>query len=206
MPLNVQQRPVPERLEAPRFVLRRQRLSDNRVDYEAVMDSKPILREWSDSPWPEDEFSLQQNLEDIAGHIGDFEQGLAYGFSLFTPSEERFLGSLYIEEVAPFLESYDADEETRARLETFDARVEYWLRRGVDESFEAELLREVLAWLERDWGFRRVVFGSRLEMAARRAFYRREGLVEVARLVSKDGAREFTFHAAKQQEFAEESL
>lgn len=78
MSLKGQQRPVPIRFETPGFVLHRQRLSDNDKDHEAVMDSKEVLREWSGSSWPEDDFTPEGNAEDLAGHIDDYEKDLAY--------------------------------------------------------------------------------------------------------------------------------
>lgn len=195
MSLKDPQQPVPYRFVTPDFVLHRQRLADNDMDYEAVMDSKEILREWSGSSWPEDDFTPAQNAEDLAEHIDDFEKNIAYGFSIFVPSEDRLLGSLYIDPVMPFAEDYRISTEARVQLESFDARVEYWLRRGVREDFERTFLSEVPGWLGRAWWFERVAFGSRRGMEARRNLYHELGLSEVARLVSNDGTRVFYFHA-----------
>lgn len=49
MTLNVRQRPAPSELSASTLVLRRQQRSHNQADYDAVMDSKELLRIWSDS-------------------------------------------------------------------------------------------------------------------------------------------------------------
>lgn len=194
MTLNDQRRPVPERLDRPSFVLRRQRLSDNDFDYEAVMNSKELLRDWSHSSWPEDDFTLEQNAEDLAEHIGDFMDDLAYGFSIFVPSEDRLLGSLYIDPVAPFAREYRVDEAASLRLRNYDARIEYWLRCGVSEAFERDFVEQVSRWLRDDWWFKRVAFGSRQPMEERRELYRRLGLAEGVRLVSNDGTRVFYFH------------
>lgn len=195
MTLNPAHRPVPERFDALGFVLRRQQRSDNALDYRAVMDSRLLLRIWSDSSWPEDDFTLEQNAEDLAGHISDFDQHEAYGFSIFTPSQDRLLGSLYLESVAPFLEGYQADDVTRARLGQYDVRVEYWLRRGIDEAFELTFLTEIMGWLEHSWWFSRAAFGSRRGMLVRRDCYQKAGLVSAVTLHSHDGARQFHFHA-----------
>ncbi len=191
--LNPERNPVPATLVTPGFRLHRQRPGDNLKDYGAIIASKALLHVWSDSPWPEDDFSLQ-NAEDLAGHIEDFERDLAYGFSIFTLGERQLL-ALYFDPVAPFLDDYAVDEATAARLSQFDVRLEHWLRRGTKRDFEEDFVQEVLAWLENAWWFRRPVFGSRRAMRARRALYEALGLREVAVLDHRDEPRRFHFHA-----------
>ena len=195
MTLNPARRPVPSELVTPHFVLRRQQLSDNAVDYHAVMDSKEELRRWSDSEWPEDTFTLDDNAEDLAMHIGEHDRDEAYGFSVFTADQGRFLGSLYINQVAPFMEHYRADAHIEEQLSQVDVRVEYWLRRGVDQTFEMEFLSAVKTWLTQAWWFRRVAFGSRRGMHEQRARYQAAGLTELVQLVAREGERRLHFHA-----------
>lgn len=194
MSLNPNRLPVPELLQTPNFVIRRQQPSDNALDYEAVMDSKELLREWSDSPWPEDDFSAEQNAEDIAGHIEDHAQDLSYGFSVFTPDYGRLLGSLYLNPMEPLLKNYPDDPQVLATLRAFDIRVEYWLRRGTAAELEKEFVRRVLAWLEHGWWFSRPVFGSRKGMTGRRKLYAELGMAEAAALWNADKTRRFHFH------------
>jgi hypothetical protein len=198
MNLNPKKFDVPTRLETAEFVIHRQRISDNQLDYLAVMDSKETLREWSDSEWPEDDFTLEQNAEDIAGHIADHEQDEDYGFSVFSPNEDRLLGSLYLNAVAPLLENYPTDPETLKRLLRFDVRLEYWLRTGTSAGLEKNFVQAVLTWLEASWWFKHPVFGSRRNMNSRRKLYAELGMIEVATLTSKDGKRRFHFSQPKQ--------
>ncbi len=198
MNLNPQKFDVPTRLETAEFVIHRQRVSDNQLDYLAVMDSKESLREWSDSEWPEDEFTLEQNAEDIAGHIADHEQDEDYGFSVFSPNENRLLGSLYLNAVAPLLENYPTDPETLTRLLEFNVRIEYWLRTGTSEGLEKNFVQAVLLWLEQSWWFKHPVFGSRRNMISRRNLFSELGMTEVAALRSKNGKRKFHFHQPEQ--------
>lgn len=195
MTLNPDARPVPAALITPLFTLRRQTPDHNAADYAAVMDSKEELRLWSDSEWPEDDFTPQANLEDLRMHIGEHDRDEAYGFSIFTPDGRTLLGSLYLSEVAPFLANYQASDEERAVLAQAQVRADYWLRRGTDAAFEQAFLAAVRAWLDRDWWFDRALFGSRRGAEAQRAAYEAAGLREVVRLTSKDGARRFHFHA-----------
>jgi hypothetical protein len=195
MSLNPNLLDVPIRLETIDFVVHRQRISDNELDFDAVMSSKEILREWSDSELPENDFSLEQNGQDIAEHIADHEQNSDYGFSIFTPSEDRLLGSLYLNAVGPLLEIYPTDLMTLARLLEFDVRIEYWLRAGVGPDLELRFVRAVIKWLEDAWWLERPVFGSRKDMTSRCSVYAELGLTEVAALLSANGLRRFHFHA-----------
>ncbi|SMB86210.1 hypothetical protein [Deinococcus hopiensis] len=194
MTLNPAQLPVPTKCVTPHFVLRRQQLTDNPVDYDAVMASREELRIWSDSAWPEDTFTLEENVEDLAMHIGEHDRDEAYGFSIFSADEAEFLGSLYVNRVAPFIDHYRADPQTVEQLNQVDARVEYWLRRGVDHAFEVAFLAAIRAWMSQAWWFSRVAFGSRRGMHEQRGRYEAAGLTELAQLVAKEGERRFLFH------------
>jgi RimJ/RimL family protein N-acetyltransferase len=195
MSLNPNMLEVPIRLKTADFVVHRQRISDNELDFDAVVSSKQILREWSDSEWPEDDFTLEQNAQDIAEHIADHEQNSDYGFSIFTPNEDRLLGSLYLNAVGPLLKNYPTDPMTLARLLEFDVRVEYWLRSGIGPDLELRFIRAVIGWLEEKWWFEHPVFGSRKDMTSRRSLYAEFGMTKVAALLSVNGLRRFHFQA-----------
>jgi hypothetical protein len=194
MTLNPNSFEVPIRLETTDFVVHRQRISDNELDFDAVITSKKLLREWSDSEWPEDDFTLEQNAQDIAEHIADHEQNSDYGFSIFSPNEGRLLGSLYLNAVGPLLENYPTDPKTLARLLEFDVRVEYWLRSGVSPEFEMQFVKAMIGWFEDASWFKRPVFGTRKDMISRRSLYAKLGMTEIAALVSINGLRRFHFH------------
>lgn len=176
--------------------LRRQRAADAAADHEAVMASKEALRVWCDGDWPEDGFTLEQNAEDLAGHLEDAAAGVAYGYTIWDPTRTRVLGSLYLEPTAPFLDAYAVDEAARAALATCDVRVELWLRSDLPEDVEPRVLAAVRDWLADAWPFRRPAWGSRRGMHARRAHLEALGLVEIAALEGLDGARRFHVHAA----------
>ncbi len=195
MTLNPDGCPVPDSFVTPLFAVRRQTPDHNVADYAAVMDSRQELRVWSDSEWPEDDFTLQANLDDLQMHIVEHDRDEAYGFSIFTPDGQTVLGSLYLDEVAPFLNNYTISDAERAVLATAQVRVEYWLRRGVPADFEPAFLEAVQGWLAREWWFEHVMFGSRRGGAAQRAAYEAAGMHELVHMSSKEGLRHFHFHA-----------
>jgi hypothetical protein len=186
---------APTELRTPEALLRPQRLEDAEADYEAVMASRAALRVWCDGAWPEDGFTLDQNRDDLAGHIEDAEAGVAYGYTIWEPGGARVLGSLYLAATAPFLDAYLAEEGERAAIAGCDVRVECWLRSDLPTDFEARLLADVRDWLACAWPFLRPCWGSRRGMHARRALLEEMGMVEVAALTSRDGTRRFHLHA-----------
>lgn len=194
MTLNPKHLPVPDQLTTADLIIRRQQLDDNDADYAAVMDSRNELRIWSDSDWPEDNFTPEDNRLDLAMHIEEHRRDEAYGFSIFSAEESRFLGSLYINSVAPFIENYFAEPDAVQKLKNVDARVEYWLRQGTDEPSEIGFIHTVQTWLSQAWWFERVAFGSRRNMHMQRQRYAAAGLTELTHLISKDGKRQFHFH------------
>ena len=195
------ERLVPARFRPPEshrtslFTLRRQRLEDAPADHEAVMASKAALRVWCDGDWPADDFSLEENRVDLAEHIADADRGVAFGYTIWAPDAERVLGSVYLEETAPFLDAYRLDAAKRAAIASCDVRVEAWLRSDADPALEPLMLAAVRAWLREAWPFRRPCWGSRRGMSARRRFLEEIGLERIVALTSLDGTRRFFLHA-----------
>jgi hypothetical protein len=77
----------PAPLVRERFHIRPQRADDNDSDNAAVTANRGWLRRWSGSAWPEDAFTLAENLEALRGHIDDHERREAYGFSITAPND-----------------------------------------------------------------------------------------------------------------------
>jgi hypothetical protein len=186
---------APEELRTPDLWLRRQRTEDAEADYEAVMASREALRVWSDSTWPEDDFTLDQNLADLQGHIEDALAGRAYGFTIWDRAGRRVLGSVYLEPVAPFLDAYLHDDAVRAAIDGCDVRVEYWLRTDTPLELERQLVGALRAWLRDVWAFSRPCWGSRRGMTERRTLLESLGLSELAMLRAKAGDHVFHLHA-----------
>jgi len=174
------------------FIVRPQRVEDNTVDYEAVMASRFELREWSDSCWPEDDFSFEDNLKDLLGHIQEHSAGTDLGFSIMERNERKFLGSLYINDPAELDEDYPDSAETnrKARIEF---RVEYWMRRGVLVETEKAFVLATQQWLS-ERGYTRAVWGSRKTMVSRRELYESLGMRHLASLNNVASTRTFSLH------------
>jgi hypothetical protein len=181
------------------WVLEPQSAAHNERDYAAVMASRAHLRAWSHSSWPEDDFTLTANADDLASHIDDARQGLAYGYSVFSSDRNELLGSLYLNPVDFLWEHYPVDAAARRVLDIARVEADYWLRpeREADFTFHRDFALTVDRWLHTDWGYARPLWGSRRAMDARREFYPRIGWDEILQLQSKsDPARRFWLHGA----------
>ena len=90
-----------------RFVPLTEALVD--ADLAAVMASREYLRRWSDSPWPEDDFTRADNEKDLRGHRLEHEDGVAFTYSVLAADGEHVVGCTYIRALADALETRDVD-------------------------------------------------------------------------------------------------
>ena len=150
------------------------------------------------SDWPEDGFTLEQNREDLAGHIDDARQGLAYGYTIFAPDEGSVWGSLYLNPIDRFREYYLVGERAEAALARSLVEVDYWMLpdREADIEFHRAFVEAIQRWLVAEWGFVRPLWGSRERMQPRREFLAGIGWQEMLRLPSREPpSRSMWFHA-----------
>jgi len=79
--------PVPEKLVADEFIFRPLLGSDCKLDYDAVINSRDMLRVWEQDDWPSDDFTFDENLEDLDEHEADHKQRIAFTFTIMNPDE-----------------------------------------------------------------------------------------------------------------------
>jgi hypothetical protein len=140
---------VPELLETEHFRLRMLSAADVDKDYEAVMESRALLNAMFGSGWPTEGFTRQENLEDLIEHQQEFEQRIAFAYTVVSPDESVCLGCVYI---------------NPRRGHPADARVYLWVRQSAyDRGLDPILFRTVKKWLEDCWPFQNVNFPGRRE-------------------------------------------
>jgi len=143
---------VPGERRTPRLFLRPLRASDVELDYDAVMSSAEMLRRWSQSGWPADDFKVLQNLEDLRRHEREHEERQAFTFTVLDPPGTRCLGCVYITPLRP---------EARPLCDgaALAANVAFWVRASeLANGLEAHLLASLREWLRSEWWFDCVVF------------------------------------------------
>ena len=135
---------VPLELEQASFRLRPIRQSDARLDYEAVMASATQLRLQFGGDWPAEDFSIEENREQLAIHEKQFLDRSAFVYTVLRPDEKEILGCVYI---------YPGEKND------VDATVTYWVRESESaDALRFELFKALDAWLQTDWPFQTVEF------------------------------------------------
>lgn len=143
---------VPEGIRSDRVLLRPLRASDAELDYDAVMSSAPMLRRWSQTQWPADDFTLEENRQDLERHEREHGEREAFTFTVLDPQGSRCLGCVYLTPLRP--EAAAACQGTH-----HPATVGFWVRASeLSSGLERHLLTVLREWLEREWAFDEVVF------------------------------------------------
>jgi hypothetical protein len=143
-------------------------------DYEAVMRNKENLRLWSQSSWPEEHFSLEENKSDLELHMQDNQSHSAYGYMIYSQDLKDCYGSLYINSLRPIPDNYLMTPNEVEALDFFDLRVDYWITEEIP-GMEELMTKEIYAWIQEVWKLP-ALFSSRKEMVRRQELYKKLGL------------------------------
>ncbi len=150
------------------FIVRPLLPSDNLLDHAAVMSSREFIYHWEqDPPYPTEDFSAEDNLDDLEKMDGEHRNGTRYTYTVMNATETEALGCLNslpnddrmyrTAEVT----SYDGTD-----FATVDCTLSFWVRESTWKAgFEGGLLEAVLAWLRDDWSVERplVLTNEKLE-------------------------------------------
>jgi hypothetical protein len=144
---------APEKLRTDEFLLRPIRASDAELDYEAVMESKAFLRQWEQSSWPADDFTVEANRQDLAKLERRHADGESFTYTVMNPTETHCLGCVYIFPTAARLFSRaQIAAIDGARWSAFEAAVYFWIRKSrLADKLDRRLLDALGPWLARDW-------------------------------------------------------
>ncbi len=121
--------PVPLHLETEQCRLRALTPEDAVKDHDALLASRTYLRIWSQSAWPEDGFSVEQNRADLDRHYRMHQARAAFTFTIMDRFEGSCLGCLYMHSLRQAMKDLRASESDIARLCTStDVYVRFWTR------------------------------------------------------------------------------
>ena len=164
----------PLELVTPEFILFPTNDKYNQYDYVAVMRNMEMLRIWSQSTWPEDDFTPKQNKEDLQLHIEDNRTHAAYGYMLFEPEFARCYGSAYVNSLEAVKNNYEITPEQKNLLDQYDARVDFWvIEDGSD--LEKIITEELRNWFKDTWKIN-VLFSARVGLDKRIQIYNELGM------------------------------
>jgi GNAT superfamily N-acetyltransferase len=150
---------IPERLQADELLLRPLTVDDVELDYAALMVSKEMLRRWGGGDWPADNFTLQDNLEDLEAHQREHLEGQAFTYTVMHSDRPECLGCVYIDPLAKVLAADQAWNEDREEAGDYQASVRFWVKEPrLADGLDRRLLRSLISWCERDWAFKEIFF------------------------------------------------
>jgi hypothetical protein len=173
--------PVPKELRTARFFLRPLLASDVEIDYEAVMASREQLRRWSQSTWPADDFTLEENLDDLERHAREHRDGEAFTYTVLHPEGKRCLGCVYITPVPQVCQPFLPHD-------SYGANVGFWVRSAeIKNDLDRALLADLIGWFDEAWAFDQVVFVISQQEMRQAEILERAGTVRKAAVELSDG-------------------
>lgn len=154
--------PVPERLHNSYFSLEPLTPAHTALDYVALMESREMLRLWSGSPWPRDEFTEADNRADLARHAQEHQERSAFTYTVLHPDGAVCLGCVYINSFARLVAEETENSERLAEIGDFEAAVRFWVTAPrLTDGLDRRLLDGLRAWFAAEWPFRRVLYHTR---------------------------------------------
>jgi len=178
---------VPEGLRTPRVMLRPLLAADVERDYDAVMSDPAALRRWSQSDWPDDEFTLAENLTDLERHEREHKDGVAFTFTVLSPDGSRCLGCVYL--TPGFKETANL-----CRGAAYPVQHGFWVRSSeIGSDLDRHLLEALRKWLRNDWAFDCVTFAISSKDERQEQVLRDAGLGPGAALMLQDGRECWVF-------------
>ena len=166
---------VPLTYKTDQFVFKPLTPEYTQFDYDALMASKSTLRDWSGSSWPRDDFTLNENRNDLQGHADEFEMEVAYAYTILNSEESRVEGCFYCDSFFELLERFGVDSISDPNLTEEDALVRFWIREEkLDE--ESELLDIIIEWLKTDWEFPNIYFATNTKNSRQAKLFEDRGM------------------------------
>ena len=140
------------------------------LDYLALMKSKDFLRRWSNSPWPEDHFKVEDNLIDLEWHYEEFKEKTAFTYTILNQEKASCLGCIYIRPVSSIP---SLSPKVKAKLDPFLFFISYWVITDIRKTqLENEIFIAIRDWLLSEWKFQLVLFVSNTQIPEQNEIYR----------------------------------
>lgn len=151
---------APEGLATGEFLLRPIAAADAELDYAAVMESREYLLNWEQTGWPEEDFTVAANREDLEMLERRHGEREAFTYTVMNPDETECLGCVYF--MPPDVRSFTKARITPVsdrRWDDYEATVYFWVRRSqLAAGTDRALLDALRAWLAKDWTFKAHLF------------------------------------------------
>ena len=165
MPFTHMETDPPDGLTGPGIMLRPLLASDAELDYAAVMESREALRPWEQTGWPADDFTVEENRQDLEMLQRGHEHRERFTYTVLDPSGRtgmECLGCVYV--MPPDSRSFVKPTVTIAAVgehqwEDYGAAVYFWVRSSrLATHLDRTLLDALRMWFAQDWNLGRVLF------------------------------------------------
>ncbi len=139
---------VPLSLDGSGFRLEQLRIAHNVADFAAWHGSQEHIHAtpgFAGRDWPVDDYTLEQNLADLAEHEEDFARRIGFTYTVLEPATGEVIGCVYL--YPPKREGFDLD-------------VRSWVRADHAE-LDEPVHDAVVAWIAEDWPFSAIDYAAR---------------------------------------------
>jgi RimJ/RimL family protein N-acetyltransferase len=172
--MSLHPQPVPESFTGDFFKMEPLHPRHVELDYAAVMSTKQFLRAWSNTPWPQDDFTIEDNLKDLVWHYEEYVQQVAFAYTVLTAAGDTCIGCVYINPISKILEASAAEI---ALLNRHPVVCTWWLVKSLHATLQEQSFFKLLAaWLKTKWHFPGILFASNPHTPHQAAIYRENGL------------------------------
>ena len=186
-------KPVPDNLRTDDLYLEMLAPKHVDIDYEAFMSSRPRLRLWSGGGWPNDDFTREDNMQDMAMHRDEFVNREAFAYTVLNPDATRCEGCIYIRSAGERREKADGDPFPGIPDDA--AIVSYWVREdALERDLDRQLLSGLLEWFDAAWEFPNVLFIANEHLTRDIACYGEVGLKRLYSVPDPDLPQELYFY------------
>jgi RimJ/RimL family protein N-acetyltransferase len=176
---------APAILTAPDFILRPLQASHVELDYDAVMEDPAYLRAWGQTGWPADDFTLDENLQDLIHHEREHREGEAFTFTVLSIEGTRCLGCVYITPIGMRIPVGVIPRARLSRADAFIADICFWIRPSMQrEDLDQAILRSLHPWLLEDWPFDQIFIHTSEDDQRQQEIFATAGLEPVTRFQS----------------------
>lgn len=160
MPFTDSTEPVPAELRTEEFSLRPIVADDAEGDYVAVMETREYLRLWRQSTWPEDDFTVEANREDLVDLEQRHVEHRAFTYTVLDPDGTECLGCVYVFPTsATFLAKSTVTPVGDDEWANVDAVIFFWVRLSrIEMGMDGRLLAALRAWFIEEWKLEKTVY------------------------------------------------
>ncbi len=169
---------IPAELMASRFILRPITVADVELDYDALMESRDYLRLWEQTGWPEDDFTVEANREDLELLERRHLANEAFTYTVLSLDRSTCLGCVYLmpNDARSFTKS-NITPTADASWHEQDVAVYFWVRESeLPAETDRRLLESLRQWLVNEWEFELFVFVTSELFEQQVALFERAGL------------------------------